>query len=784
MKNSRWFSLNRFTSLRIAAAVTLLAAGCAIAIVATRAPEKQSRVAQTKGKPWRFGNEQAKPGSNETGPYAKAMEKYRINAYPAEDIPFDATQRAIDSWRAMEMRQQNAMALNPLNPYLNWKLVGPSVATFPPPLTFTGAQYITAGRTTAMAIDPACNATTCRLWIGAAGGGIWRTTNALASTPNWAFVSQTFGTNAIGTLVFDAANNTLYAGTGEGNASADSAAGVGVYKSTDGGDTWTLLPSIVTNITSTSPAGGGTFVANGTYTGNAFNGRAVGAIVIDPTNPNHLYVSTVRAVRGVASVSTGGSSNPPTPRPPFGLWESTDGGATFNFIWDGSDACPGATCDGTTPKANVRGVNHVELDKGWDGTTNRIVYASSFGLNGAVAGAGGIWRSADGGQTWVQIKSARNQAAGDNTDRCEFSLTQIAGPTTRMYVGCGNASNTAANLARVYRTDNAATAASDANFIDLTAAQDASAAPNQTLGYCSSNAAGAQCWYDNVIYTPPGKPDVVYVGGSYDYDQYGLRNQGRAFLRSTDAGVTFTDISWDANTSNPTPNPTCCQNLPFAQNGMHPDSQSMLEVPGTDIGIFGSDGGVVRNTGAFSDISATCTDASRGPLVGANLATCQQLLKAVPTQLLTMNVGLSTIQFQSVSVSPSNNTHVQGGTQDNGTFESRNSPSWPQVYYGDGGLSGFSTTDSKLRFWSNTGRSITANFRDGDPTQTVLIYIGIETSALFYSPHIADPQPLLRANDLPRREPVSGEPRTGAEIKPRSKRTVTSITAVTLAGLR
>ena len=184
MKKARWFSLNRFTSLRIAAAVTLLAAGCAIAIVATRSPEKLA-LGRTKGKPWKMGNEQTRPGSNESGPFAKAMEKYRINAYPAEDIPFDATQRAIDAWRALEMRQQNAMALNPVNPFLNWQMVGPSVATFPGPLTFSGAPYITSGRTTAIAIDPACNATTCRLWIGAAGGGVWRTTNALASTPSW-----------------------------------------------------------------------------------------------------------------------------------------------------------------------------------------------------------------------------------------------------------------------------------------------------------------------------------------------------------------------------------------------------------------------------------------------------------------------------------------------------------------------------------------------------------------------------------------------------------------------
>ena len=52
-------------------------------------------------------------------------------------------------------------------------------------------------------------------------------------------------TNAIGSLLMDkrdASGNTLYAGTGEPNASNDSEAGVGIYKTSDGGATWALVP--------------------------------------------------------------------------------------------------------------------------------------------------------------------------------------------------------------------------------------------------------------------------------------------------------------------------------------------------------------------------------------------------------------------------------------------------------------------------------------------------------------------------------------------------------------
>src|SRR5262249_12112046 len=148
-------------------------------------------------------------------------------------------------------------------------------------LAFTGQQYITSGRISALAIGPTCTSNNCSLWVGAAGGGIWRTNNALSGTPNWTFVSDSFATNAIGTLTY--ANGVLYAGTGEPNASGDSEAGMGIYKSTDGGDTWTHLASQVTALTTPG---------NGTYTGDAFANRSISTIVVDPNDANTLYVSS------------------------------------------------------------------------------------------------------------------------------------------------------------------------------------------------------------------------------------------------------------------------------------------------------------------------------------------------------------------------------------------------------------------------------------------------------------------------------------------------------------
>src|SRR6202040_2581703 len=111
---------------------------------------------------------------------------------------------------------------------------------------------------------------------------------------------------------------------------------------------------------------------------------------------------------------------------------------------------------------------------------------------------------------------------------------------------------------------------------------------------------------------------------------------------------------------------SCCQPNRVAPNGMHPDQHAVLKLPGSNSAIFGSDGGLTRSSGAFADISSQC--ASRG-LTGADLTLCQQLLSKVPTFLYNLNKGLSTIQFQSLSVAADNFKHLQGGNQDNGTFE-------------------------------------------------------------------------------------------------------------------
>ncbi|HWZ63491.1 MAG TPA: hypothetical protein VNX02_10750 [Steroidobacteraceae bacterium] len=630
-------------------------------------------------------NKRTRPGPELRlrGPVTGAEEDFANRAYPGTDIPLTATRNARAAFSQVQGRGDDWGGSR------QWRLIGPSGVNFPSVLTFSGANYIDSGRITALAVAPHCRDEHCTLYVGAAGGGIWRTDQALNTNfHQWSFLSGSFGTNAIGTLIIDPTDpsgNTLYAGTGEPNTSADSEAGVGIYKSTNGGYSWTKLPDLVTAITTTG---------NSTYTGDAFAGRSIGGIVIDPTNPNVIYVATSRGVRGVSSTDGGPTSNPPTPRPPFGLWKSTDGGATFSFIWDGN--------------ASIRGVIDIALDP----SNASILYASALDE--------GTWRSMDGGMTFTQIQPS---LSANDPDRPSFAVTRLPNGKTRMYLGEGVAGTPPA---RFFRTDDAAAAVPV--FTDLTTTQNSD--------YCTG-----QCWYDNVVYSPPGKPDVVYLGGSFDYNNYAFTNNGRAFIRSTDAGNTFTDVTWDATTTPTTPG-SCCQPNAIAPNGTHPDSHAMLEVPGSDIAFFGGDGGLTRTSGQFVNGSAQCT--VRG-LTGSALTLCQQLLLRIPTHLYSLNAGLSTMQFQSVSVNPLNPNEVMGGTQDNGTMATNGSDGeWPQVIYGDGGQSGFNAANPALRFNSFTGQFNDVNFQNGDPTKWVIAAGPIASSAessYFYAPIIPDPNP-------------------------------------------
>ena len=220
---------------------------------------------------------------------------------------------------------------------------------------------------------------------------------------------------------------------------------------------------------------------------------------------------------------------------------------------------------------------------------------------------------------------------------------------------------------------------------------------------------------------------MVFVQGSYTYaEDHGLSN-ARGLLLSTDGGNTFTDMTDDAVGTD------------ASHDGLHPDQHAFAVNPSNPNQFFeGSDGGLMRSNGTYTDISSRCD--GRG-LSGARLDRCKQLLSRAPTTWTSLNNGLQTLQFQSLSVNPANAKDVQGGTQDNGTFETTGSSvTWPQTIYGDGGLSGFDATNPAFRFHTYFAQQVDVNFNNGAPPNWDWISDPLfAEAALFYFPIITDP---------------------------------------------
>ena len=672
MKISRWFThSNKLLSpVRIALAGALIVASGSLALVASKtsviskAPAPRALVFK------KHDPDSVRPGDNKRalfGPnesrwadYTPEVEAYLLRAYPAAEISGNSTFGAMNGFAAL-----NANAHSPGV----WQLIGPSKASYPgvlDPFLFDGAPYVASGRVTAFALAPNCTKEKCTLYLAAAGGGVWRTDKALSGDLDWQFLSGSFGINAVGALLIDPndlSGNTVYAGTGEPNASVDSEAGVGIYKTTDGGATWALVPG----------------------TGIFFQ-RAIGQMDFD--NAGNLLVPIASSVRGVSSTDAGSSSS---------------GSATHPLVTRGLYRCNGVSCTlirAITAVATARGSTTVRTDPTHPG----VIYVNEFSR--------GVWRSVDNGATWAQIKTPRNSAL--STDRAEFDVTTLSNGNTRMFVNDGTSSQTAANDAHFFRTDDAS---GTAVFTDLTTPQD-------------ENNCTAQCWYDNPVYTPKGSPDVVYIGGSFDYNNLHGRDNGRAWLLSSDGGSTWSDLTQDGD--------------PHKAEAIHPDSHAILTVPGNPFQfISGGDGGVVRSDGKFADVSYKCDSRGLNP---ADTAFCKSMLSRVPNQLINMNEDLSTLQFQSLSVSPKHPKNLlMGGTQDNGTFQYNGSSKvWPQIIYGDGGQSGFNVVNDAIRFNTFSGQGHDANFHDGDPKKWVIISAPIISSpegSYFYPPIIADPNP-------------------------------------------
>ncbi|HVZ49527.1 MAG TPA: glycosyl hydrolase, partial [Gemmatimonadaceae bacterium] len=186
-------------------------------------------------------------------------------------------------------------------------------------------------------------------YAGYDNGGVWRTTDFGS---NWTPIFDKEPTGSIGAIAVAPSNpNVIYVGTGAAIIRPDLATGDGVYKSTDGGATWTHLGLRETQM--------------------------IAWIDVDPRNPDRLFVAAL--------------GHPYGPNAERGIFRSTDGGKSFQKVLFTDEYTSG---------------NDVRIDP----ENPDIVYAAmwqqqqAYIEGGGYGGTdGGIYKSTDGGTTWRKL---------------------------------------------------------------------------------------------------------------------------------------------------------------------------------------------------------------------------------------------------------------------------------------------------------------------------------------------------------------------------------------------
>ncbi len=251
---------------------------------------------------------------------------------------------------------------------------------------------VTSGRIADLAVDPRNKA----VWYAAvASGGVFKTVNAGTT---WTPLFDKEGSSSIGCVTVDPNRpDTVWVGSGENNAQRSVGCGDGLYKSLDGGKSWTNVGlkdsehlgkvvidprnSDVVFVAAQGPLwrsggerglykttdGGKTWKA--ILTGDAHTG--VTDVVMDPKQPDVLFAATHQRERHVWGIVHGG--------PGSALWKSTDGGATWRKLSSG------------LPKEDLGRIG-LALCPHRPGVLFATVEAANK--------TGGFFRSLDGGETW------------------------------------------------------------------------------------------------------------------------------------------------------------------------------------------------------------------------------------------------------------------------------------------------------------------------------------------------------------------------------------------------
>lgn len=357
------------------------------------------------------------------------------------------------------------------SPFAQWTPLGPNLITHGQ--ASSGTVEVT-GRMTAVAVNPLNPLGD--VWIGAATGGVWH--GSVYPTSSWEPMTDDAPTLAVGAIALDGCNfercNTVWVGTGENAIRRDTQYGKGVLKGSYNPEThgydWQLLGE------------------------EHFAGGSIARLLLDPATPDGpgktVYVALSSGVTANAAQSTVTTS----PKSPFGIWKSVDGGAS----WE--------------PKLETEApATDLEMDP----LDSKVLYAGLRHL--------GLRRSPDGGETWVPIDAEPIPEATTDSDWPELAVYRTPGMEQPvLYAALGKCEHPHKKFQpigcfpRIYRSDDGG--------------------DTWQLTYQVQNGAvnlGTYISYTHALTIHPENPDVVWYGGVRLYRSVDGGKEWKAVAGST-----------------------------------------------------------------------------------------------------------------------------------------------------------------------------------------------------------------------------------------------------------
>ncbi len=392
--------------------------------------------------------------------YLRQRDEYIALLRGFDTAELDSRAKAIDE---ME-RSEKELALRPDAPSVaTWHPLGP--APIPNGLT-TGRTDPVSGRVTSIAVHPT-NANI--VYVGTAQGGLYRSLDGGAS---WVPIMDSALSLAIGAITIAPSDpTTVFVGTGEPGFCPSCFFGAGVYR--------------ITNADSASPTLSAPLRLNGSGQ-DVFSGRSVGKILVNPTDPNIIFVGTDSGTAGIAGSTTGATL------PLRGLYRSTNAMSASPVFQQLTVSAANADRD------ILSGVLE-------PGNPARMFVTL---VDSAGNGDGGIYFSTNADTATPTFTKVFATGAGSELGRAELSI-QKTGTTVTVF--CANGTSRGTLSSATYDS----TAPGTPTFTS----------PGGGGGFCSY-----QCFYDIALAVDPTNAAKVYLGGS----------PSLPFGFSTNGGATFT----------------------------------------------------------------------------------------------------------------------------------------------------------------------------------------------------------------------------------------------------